>query len=130
MNPEIGPPDAPESWLAHARGDLAMARAEIRDVPRSLRCFHAQQTAEKSIKAVCLHRKVEFPYVHDLDRLLDVLSESGEPIPEGVREATVLTPYAVEARYPFVGDPITAEELERALSIATSILRWAESAIR
>lgn len=46
-------PGSPAEWLARARGDLALARVPLpaggfyEDL-----CFHAQQAAEKAIKAV------------------------------------------------------------------------------
>ena len=47
--------DAPSRWLSNARADLAIARITL--PPGGLYeqlCFHAQQAAEKSIKAVLL----------------------------------------------------------------------------
>lgn len=40
-------------WIAHARGDLAEAPPPF-GVPLELLCFHAQQAAEKALKAVLL----------------------------------------------------------------------------
>jgi len=50
-------------------------------------CFDAQQAAEKAIKAVMIKRRIEFPYVHDLTRLLGLLEQAGEAIPQEVRDA-------------------------------------------
>jgi hypothetical protein len=33
-------------------------------------CFDAQQAAEKALKALLLHRRVNFPRIHDLTELL------------------------------------------------------------
>ena len=70
-------------------------------------CFDAQQVAEKAIKAVMLRRGVEFPYVHDLNRLLSLLEEAGETIPEAVRRAEHLTGYATATRYPGMDEPVS-----------------------
>ena len=39
-------------------------------------CFEAQQAAEKAIKAVFVHRGESFPYIHDLDELLNGSKEA------------------------------------------------------
>ena len=64
------PPDDPREWLNRARSNLAKAKTRIVDVYWEDLCFDAQQAAEKAIKAVLIHHGVEFPYVHDLNRLL------------------------------------------------------------
>ena len=50
-------------------------------------CFDAQQAAEKAFKALLLHRKVDFPRIHDLAELINLLASCGEEVPEQVREA-------------------------------------------
>jgi HEPN domain-containing protein len=49
-------PVAPEDWLTHAFSDLKMARLgnEDKEILAEQTCFHAQQTVEKSFKAVLL----------------------------------------------------------------------------
>jgi len=47
-------------------------------------------------------------------------------IPEAVWRARILTPFAVEARYPSVAKEVTNEQYAEALEIATSVVRWAE----
>ena len=52
MSPD--PPEAgtPRDWLRHARSDLSLARIPLpENVLLETLCFHAQQAAEKSIKA-------------------------------------------------------------------------------
>jgi len=55
MPPEAG---SPRDWLRLAKADLAIARLELPpDGLLELLCFHAQQAAEKSIKAVLLQEE-------------------------------------------------------------------------
>jgi HEPN domain-containing protein len=121
-------PGSPHEWLARAKGDLALARAPLpaggfyEDL-----CFHAQQAAEKALKAVYLHYGWSFRYVHDLEELITDLRQNGLTIPEEVEEAIILTSYAYEARYPGLGEPVTAEEHQRAVELADGVVRWAES---
>ena len=72
-------PGSPEEWLARAKGDLALAEAPLpagafyEDL-----CFPAQQAAEKALKAIYVDRGWTFPYIHDLEKLLDGLQERSE----------------------------------------------------
>jgi len=42
-----------------------------------------------------LSRGIEFPLTHDIEQLLEIAETRGLALPEGVREARLLTPYAV-----------------------------------
>ncbi|HEX9429740.1 MAG TPA: HEPN domain-containing protein [Candidatus Bathyarchaeia archaeon] len=130
MQPERFPPDDPREWLNRARSNLAHAKVAHPDVYLEDLCFNAQQAAEKAIKALLLHRSIRFPYVHDLAELLGLLEQSGEALPPRVRDADALTDYAVEARYPGLGEPIGREEYEEAVAIAEEVVRWVEERLR
>ena len=123
--PERFPPDDPREWLNRARSNLALARNRAPDVYLEDLCFEAQQAAEKALKAVLIGRGVDFPYVHDLARLLSLLEEEGETIPATVRKAGMLTPYALITRYPGIVRPVTDREHEEAVEIAEAVIEWA-----
>jgi HEPN domain-containing protein len=88
-------------WLARSRGDLALAHAPLPEggFYEDL-CFHGQQAAEKSLKAVYLYYEWPFRYVHDLEELITGLRRNGLVISKDIEEAVILTNYAFEARYP------------------------------
>ena len=126
MPAERHAPNDPREWLNRARSSLLRARMQASGVYLEDLCFDAQQATEKAIKAVLIHRGVRFPYVHDLGRLLGLLDEAGVAVPADVARAAELSGYAVESRYPGLGEPVSAEEYQRAVTIAESVLRWAE----
>ena len=123
------PPDDPREWINRARSDLTQAKNEVPGVYLENLCFNAQQAAEKSIKAVMLVRNIEFPYVHDLDRLLSLLEDEGEVIPASIRQASKLTKYATVTRYPGDVEPVTAQAYTEAIAIAEAVVQWAEERI-
>lgn len=132
MPPDYRDPTKPEEWLRRARSNLARARAG-RQQPEVLYedlCFDAQQAAEKAIKALLVHRGVPFPKTHALADLLTLVAESGIGVPEKLRDASVLTDYAVEARYPGVYEDVTEEDHAEAVRLAEQVVAWAESLIR
>ena len=75
-------------------------------------CFHAQQCAEKYLKALLALHAVPFPKTHDLPELL-----LGIPQNVSVRlrppDVAVLNRYSIEGRYPGDWEPITRWTLNR-----------------
>ena len=130
MSPDRDP-SHPRSWLRRARSNLARARslANLPDVIYEDPCVDAQQAAEKALKAVLVHLKVDFPKTHALADLLTLIAKAGVGVPPEIEEATSLTPYAVETRYPGPSEDVTAEDHTEAVRIAERVLRWAEALI-
>ena len=126
--PERFPPEDPREWMNRARSNLARAKNRVPQAYLEDLCFDAQQAAEKAIKAVMLKRGVTFPYVHDLARLLSLLKEAGEVIPDAVGQARKLTRFATVTRYP-MNRPVTEQHYLEALAIAEAVVRWAEERI-
>ena len=126
---EQGAPGSPQEWLVHAQSDLNLARVarERNDVLPEQSCFHAQQAAEKALKAVLLSKRVEFPLVHDLETLIELLKGNAIAFPPEVSEASSLTPYAVEARYPGHLEEVTPSDVDGAIRLADAVFRWATS---
>ena len=120
------PPDDPREWLNRAKSNLALAKNRVPGAYLEDLCFEAQQAAEKAVKAVMLKRNIEYPYVHDLARLLSLLEETGEMLPDEVRKAEELTPYATITRYPGTTRPATVQEYEKAVEIAEAVIQWTE----
>ena len=123
--PERHPPEDPREWLNRAASNLTLAKARGRGVYREDLCFHAQQAAEKAIKALLISRNVKFPYVHDLARLLTLLEKAGAEIPESIKQAEGLTRFAVFTRYPGIAEPIGRQEYAEAVRLAEAVFRWA-----
>ena len=85
-------------------------------------CFHAQQAAEKAIKAVYRAHQREFQFTHDIAALLNGLKGEGIKIPEELQEAVELTGFARKARYPGTGEPTTESEYRRAVTLAEAVM--------
>ena len=107
-----------DEWVRKAEGDYATAGRElrVRNSPNyDAVCFHAQQTAEKYLKAFLQEHKVLFPKTHSLIELLELcLSEDPGFASERNRLIT-LDRYAVRYRYP--GE--TADKDEARLAFQT-----------
>jgi len=97
-------------WVAKAEGDFAMMERECQapDNPNyDGICFHAQQCAEKYLKARLCEAEVTFSKIHDLVALLEQVLDA-EPEWETFREdLAYLSDFAVTFRYP--GESADAE---------------------
>lgn len=130
MLPEIHRAGSPEEWLRYAHSDLEIAR--VTPSPEMLLeglCFHAQQAAEKALKAVLIALGIVFPRTHSIRRLLDLLP-ADLAVPEDIQEAASLTDYAVLTRYPGDLEPVDNEEYQEAIRLAETVLSWAEQTIQ
>ncbi|MGD8500571.1 MAG: HEPN domain-containing protein [Phycisphaerales bacterium] len=89
-------------WAAKAEGDFAMMEHECRAAENPNYdgiCFHAQQCAEKYLKARLCEANITFGKIHDLVDLLDQVLDV-EPAWEGFREdLAYLSDVAVTYRY-------------------------------
>ncbi|MBX7235293.1 MAG: HEPN domain-containing protein [Caldilineales bacterium] len=113
-------------WLRRARSDLALASVTLpRGVLYNELCFHAQQAAEKSIKAVLVHHGIDFRRSHDIDYLLSLLPDEA-PLPPELEWVIDLTSYAVALRYPGDYEEVTIEQYQEALAAARTVVNWAE----
>jgi len=120
---------SPEAWLRYARSDLALARQPASaDVLREALAFHAQQAAERSIKAVLVHFAVPFPKTHSIERLVDLLP-ADVPRPPDLLASARLTAYATVYRYPGQEEPVSPDQLDEALRLAEAVYAWAQGLV-
>ena len=129
MDSESLVPGSAEEWLRYAKSDLELARIEKPEgVLLENLCFHAQQAAEKTLKAVLIFLEIDFPRTHNIRTLLDLLPE-GVDVPQEVEESSILTDYAVESRYPRNSEPVDDEEYRQVLGLAETVVSWGEKLI-
>lgn len=117
-------PTSPHVWLSRAKGNLTLAEkgGRLKGVLFEDLCFNAQQAAEKALKAICLKQGLDFPKTHSLVHLMDILEKSGVNIPQNVRDADILTQYAVQSRYPSIVEEITRSEYRDSLKLAAQVV--------
>jgi HEPN domain-containing protein len=104
--------EAARLLLAKARQDEYVLEqfADNPDAADETFGFHAQQAAEKLLKAALAARGVMPPRTHRLGDLLDLARDRRLAVPEEFDELHGLTPFAVEYRYEFF-----AEEVDKPL---------------
>jgi HEPN domain-containing protein len=115
--------------MRFAKDDLDASQLGPEILAPEIMCFHAQQAAEKALKAVLASREIDFLYTHDIGELVSTLEQSGVECTDISPEANRLTRYAVLTRYPGLSEPITNEEYQAAARLAEEIFVWADSQI-
>jgi len=110
-------------WIARAEEDLGVAQYLLAErLPYySAIGFHAQQAAEKFVKAFLVAHQVEFPKIHDLGRLLDLVASVDVGLVEDLAGAVQLTDYGVDVRYPGDLPQLTATDAEEAVDCADHV---------
>jgi HEPN domain-containing protein len=118
-------------WLAYGGEDLRLARHGL-TMPGGcsyrLIAYHAQQCAEKHLKAYLVFHRIDFPYTHNITRLLELCAGQGEWV-EALHEAEELTPFAITARYPGEDQAVTEEEARHAIEIAALVRHTVRTAL-
>lgn len=109
-------------WLHFALDDLASARLHLSTamILPNQACYHAQQAAEKSLKAILIARGVRFPKTHDLLALAAILPAPEINVVIGLDLAS-LTAWVVAARYPTDLPEATASAATVAIASATLV---------
>lgn len=120
-----------DEWLRRAHSNLERARAgkASDEILYEDLCFDCQQAVEKSIKALLVRLGVEFEKIHSISKLLKHAEGARINVPEEIKEASQLTVYAVDTRYPGDYDPVLKDEWELALAMAEKAVAWAEEEI-
>ena len=120
-------PTDPMAWVQRAEEDWLLARSALRrKMPLTYGAtFHAQQCAEKYLKALLVSRRQAFPRTHDVVALHDLCLRHGLPIPIDADQLERLAAYAVQVRYP--GEDPTPDEAREAVQIAQEVRRWARA---
>ncbi len=117
-------------WMRRGRSDLAVTRlTEDERIAPEILAFHAQQAAEKALKALLVQRQVEFPRTHVIGLLLNLCQTAGYEGAKALVDAATLTRYAVATRYPGEEEVVSRQEAQEAAGLAVQVLAWVETQI-
>ncbi|MGZ9221130.1 MAG: HEPN domain-containing protein [Anaerolineales bacterium] len=111
----------PRAWAEKAEEDFLLAQSALRRKKPIITgaCFHAQQCAEKYMKALLVSKTADFPMTHDLLLLNNLCSNAGIFIEVDPKLLNTLSDYAVRTRYP--GEGPTLADAREAIEIAKLI---------
>lgn len=114
--------DAVLQWLEIAQRDLRGAGNQMAADPTepALACFHAQQVAEKSLKAALVAEGIDPPRSHDLNELRDLLPDTWE-IPGTIAELKRVSEWAEKSRYAYDVEDFVDPTATWGISLAQAI---------
>jgi len=110
-----------EEWIKRAEDDWKTIQV-LRQLPEPLweiAGFHAQQAAEKYMKAFLIHHGWKLKKTHDLTDLLSDCVSYDSGLSSLSAECQQLTPFVLAGRYPAL--PITEAQCRSAISAAEHI---------
>ncbi|TVR02054.1 MAG: HEPN domain-containing protein [Desulfovibrionales bacterium] len=84
--------DKARKWMHFAEEDLRLAEHALHlasGCPYRLIAYHAQQCAEKYIKAFLVYSDIDFPYTRNIRKLIRLC---GDDIFQALQDADALTP--------------------------------------
>ncbi|RPJ28438.1 MAG: HEPN domain-containing protein [Chloroflexi bacterium] len=117
-------------WVEKAEADFISAQREFRARKRpnyDATCFFAQQCIEKYIKARLQEAEIEFGKIHDLVKLLELVS-TVESLWELYRPTfRPISAYAVNFRYP--GESASKEEAAEVLKLCRNFRKVARTSL-
>jgi HEPN domain-containing protein len=123
------PLDHAMGLLQKATNDLLAAQAIFpTGQAMDIVCFHAQQTVEKSLKALLAVQDIEYPWRHDLGELMHLVASIWPDIIKFEDRISELTPFAVTVRYDIEFEP-SANQARQALETASMILERVKALI-
>jgi len=121
-----------KDWVSYADDDLRLAKNTLEtmkeDCPYHLVAYHAQQCAEKYLKAYLVYLCIDFPYTHDIFQLMQLFGKEAQWINK-IQDAKELTIYGVSSRYPEENEKITKEESDQAVVIADNVKKVVRKAL-
>lgn len=120
-----------QSWLTKARRDLVSARVLAANLEplRDTAIYHCQQAGEKAVKGFLAYHDYEVEKFHDIEKLIRSAIPYEGQFASWVSVGRLLTPYATFFRYPGIAEEPSIQQLEQAISAATTFYEFVISAL-
>ncbi|GAC1641847.1 MAG: HEPN domain-containing protein [Chloroflexota bacterium] len=116
-----------DEWVQRAQRDLLIAERALQGTPilADQAAYHAQQAAEKALKAFLAANNQPLQKTHNLERLVTQCQAINARFGAFLGSTRTLNPYATLFRYP--GGPLepAVDEAERAIQLAREIVDFA-----
>ena len=119
--------ESTREWIRKAESDLKIGKDELTtaDPATDAICFHMQQCAEKYLKAFLVFNGREIRRTHIIEDLIKECMKTDERFRSlADTDAVLLTPYAVEIRYPADAPPPSLEMTKQAIRAAETVKQF------
>jgi HEPN domain-containing protein len=122
----------PQAWVSKAEQDLLAIENNVNAarVPWSIVCYHAQQTAEKMLKAYIVSHRGIADRTHDLLALLDECEALGAAVTDLREDCKYVLRYGAITRYPGSGFEPTEQQARKSVEAARRVYSRLLSLVR
>jgi HEPN domain-containing protein len=90
-------------------------------------CFHLQQSAEKLLKAILSKNQIYYPKIHDLETLINLLTDNNIDLQTNHELLVELNDYAVEGRYAIMYEEL--DSIKEIFALVTDMANEADKII-
>ena len=122
-----------KQWLSHGDEDLRLAAhamtLQAEEAPYRLIAYHAQQCAEKYLKAFLVYYHVDFPFTHNISTVLELCSDPASWAAK-LQDDEQLTLYSITTRYPGEEEEVTESEAGQAIDLARKVRTQVRTALK
>ena len=128
MDPKL---EMTKQWTIRADEDLRLAELIMND-PEPVywaAAFHAQQCAEKVLKALLTFHNIRAGKTHEIDNLIGLSKPVLAELAQFEDQAGALTAYAVDSRYPMPHGEVGKAEAIKAIETARNIFEFVINAL-
>jgi len=111
-----------EEWTKRAEDDILATEVMLKEggLPTPA-CFHAQQAAEKYLKAFLVHKKKWYPKIHSLNALWELCYGIDTDFEEIKKDAVFLNEFYAATRYPGDYPSFSMKEAKEAYDAALRV---------
>ncbi len=128
------PKQEAQRWLKQSEYDLGEAKRSLEHKSYSYACFFAEQSAQKSLKALLISHGERFITIHSIAELIKEATKFNESLSALMEEGKKLDRYYLSSRYPdalpepaIPFESYTSDEAQEAVAIAKKIFSTSET---
>lgn len=120
-----------QEWFTIADNDLGYAKLGLaEDNFFAQVAFQAQQAAEKYLKGFLMVHRIKFRKTHDLVELIELCRKIDDEFSTLRSSADILSPYAVDVRYPVHYPIVERKHAQEAIEAAEEIIRFVKEKLQ
>lgn len=120
-----------QEWFCIGIEDFKFAKSSFDDFDEfySNICVQCHQAVEKYLKGYLVFRGIVFPYIHDLDKLLQICIKEQSGFKKFSDDVEKISGYYIVLRYPVHYKERQRRDAEEALEVAEKIIDYIDGLV-
>lgn len=118
-------------WIQKNDEDWKSVNVEYKETENyALVCFLCQQIIERYLKVCLMFFKEDYPKIHNLLELLDMVAEYDEHVKDYSEECEFVDKFYIEMRYPVMFQPVNKEDAKQAMTYTEDVARYIKTLVK